>query len=81
MSSSTAASGNSASMLSRNTSKLSATSSEGISIAFIKRALTPKATWTHKVKIFLFSTDHFISLFINSSRRNFLMLFIGFDKS
>ncbi|CAF3571237.1 unnamed protein product [Rotaria sp. Silwood1] len=48
MSSSTTASGINSSTSSRNTSRLSATSSEQLSMAFIKRALTPKATWTHK---------------------------------
>ncbi|CAF0916458.1 unnamed protein product [Rotaria sordida] len=47
MSSSTT-SGINSSISSRNTSRLSATSSEQLSIAFIKRVLTPKATWTHK---------------------------------
>ncbi|CAF1212232.1 unnamed protein product [Adineta ricciae] len=48
MSSSPSNTGMNSSASSRNAPKLTATSSEQISIAFIKRALTPKATWTHK---------------------------------
>lgn len=33
----------------RNASRATATSSEHLTLAFVKRALTPKATWTHKV--------------------------------
>jgi hypothetical protein len=53
MSSSTTTGGINASTTSRNTSRLSATSSDHLTLAFIKRALTPKATWTHKVRKFL----------------------------
>lgn len=49
MSTSSNASGLNSSTSSRNASRLSATSSEGVSLAFIKRVLTPKASWTHKV--------------------------------
>ncbi len=48
MSSSTT-SGINTSTSTRNTSRLSATSSEHLTLAFIKRALTPNAIWTHKV--------------------------------
>jgi hypothetical protein len=47
MSSSTT-SGINTSTSTRNTSRLSATSSEHLTLAFIKRALTPNAIWTHK---------------------------------
>lgn len=36
--------------MSSSTSRSSATSSDHITLAFIKRALTPKAVWTHKVR-------------------------------
>ena len=52
-SSATAAGGSSASAASRNTSRLTATSSDHLSMAFIRRAMTPKAVWTHKVRISL----------------------------
>ncbi len=61
MSSSTTTSGINTSTSTRNTSRLSATSSEHLTLAFIKRALTPKATWTHKVKIFSFMAFPMIS--------------------
>ncbi|CAF3120938.1 unnamed protein product [Rotaria socialis] len=48
MSSSSNTTGSNSSASSRNTSRLSATSSERVSMAFIKRALTPTASWTHK---------------------------------
>jgi len=32
----------------RNTSRTSAAPSEHLTLAFVKRALTPRATWTHK---------------------------------
>jgi hypothetical protein len=50
MSSSSATSGMNTSASTRNTSRLTATSSEQLTVAFIKRALTPKAIWTHKVR-------------------------------
>ena len=40
----------------RNASRLTATSSEHLTLAFVKRALTPKATWTHKVTTSLLSS-------------------------
>jgi hypothetical protein len=49
MNSPTTNSGINSSTSTRNTSRLSATSSDHLTLAFIKRALTPKATWTHKV--------------------------------
>ena len=49
-SSATTAGGSSASAASRNASRLTATSSDHLSMAFIRRALTPKAVWTHKVR-------------------------------
>ncbi|UJR30147.1 hypothetical protein I4U23_017687 [Adineta vaga] len=48
MSSSAGTSGMNSPTLSRNAPRLTATSSEQLTMAFIKRALTPKATWTHK---------------------------------
>ncbi len=51
-SSTTTTSGIYSSTSTRNTSRLSATSSEHLTLAFIKRALTPKAIWTHKVSKF-----------------------------
>ncbi len=50
MSSSTTTSRIDSSSSSRNTPRLTATSSEQISLAFIKRVLTRKAIWTHKVR-------------------------------
>jgi hypothetical protein len=54
MNSPTTNSGINTSTSTRNTSRLSATSSDHLTLAFIKRALTPKAIWTHKVKKFSF---------------------------
>ncbi|CAF0850787.1 unnamed protein product [Adineta steineri] len=48
MSSSSATSGMNSSTSPRSPTRLTATSSEHVSMAFIKRCLTPKATWTHK---------------------------------
>jgi hypothetical protein len=64
MSSSSATSGINTSTSSRNTSRLTATSSDQLTLEFIKRALTPKAIWTHKViRIFILNSIYHIFFF------------------